>query len=314
MKDSNINIVVKYLANEALSPKEQDLVLSLQSSNSQEFKEIEAIYRSNIFTGLKFNSSQAYQRVKEQLEYAEKKPIIIPLHRKAWLQMAAGILILISISLFAASQYHWEVKQVNTTAALEEISLPDGSQLILDKNTSISYQRTIFSEFNREVSMSGRAHFHITKDPKRPFTVHSAVVDVTVLGTQFTINEHHARTQIVLDEGMIRLSGNESANGIVLDKPGMQILLTETSIIKEDRVSPELYASWKDERLSFNHCSVKDVVQFLDDTYGVQAIIENPEDLHAKLFGSAPSDDPYLIIKAIGEILNTQIKSKSKTK
>jgi ferric-dicitrate binding protein FerR (iron transport regulator) len=314
MKDSNINIIVKYLAKEDLSPEEMDLVLSLKQSNDQEFKEIEAIYHSQIFSNMNFDASVAYRKVMEQLEKAEKRTNIRPLYGKAWLQIAAGILILVSIGIFAAGQYHWEVKQSNTTAALEEVSLPDGSEIILDKNASISYQRTIFSAFGREISMSGRAHFHITKDPQHPFTVHSSVVDVTVLGTQFTINEINARTQIVLDEGMIRLSGNESANGIVLDKPGMQILLTETSIIKEDQVSPELYASWKDERLSFNHCSVREVIQFLEDTYGVQAIIENPDDLNAKLFGSAPSDDPYLIINAIGEILNTQIKSKSKTK
>jgi len=314
MIDSNIHIIVKYLAGEELSQKELELVLSIEQSNRKEFDEIRDIYHSNIFDKLDFDSSKAYQNILKKLERDSKTLNHKPLFQKTWFRVAASLLLLISIGFFTAKNYHWEIKQTNTTASIQKIILPDGSELMLDKNASISYERTIITDFERKISMSGRAHFHITKDPEHPFTIHSSVVDVTVLGTQFTINENNGQTQIVLEEGRIQLSSNENVEGVTLDKPGMQIILTKFSIVKENMVSPELYASWKENRLSFNQCSVQDVLQFISDSYHIETILENPDHRTTKLFGSAPSDDPYLIINAIGKILNTQIKTKSKSK
>ncbi len=50
----------------------------------------------------------------------------------------------------------------------------------------------------------------------------------------------------------------------------------------------------------------------MEDTYDIQTKINDKEDLTKTLLGSAPSDDPYLILNAISEILDTKIEIISK--
>jgi len=313
MKESNINIVIKYLAKEELSSEEFELVNYLKESNAEEFEEIQTAYDCNIFSKLSFDSSAGFTNVKEKLK-EENKSIKIPFHHRKWIQIAASALILISIGILGGAFFSWDVSLNNQTSQLKSILLPDGSEVILDKKASIHYSRTLFTKFDRQVSLHGRAHFHITKNPEHAFVVHNPMTDVQVLGTQFTINQMPDITQIVLEEGIVWLSGPEMEENILLNNAGSEVLLSNGIVVKEAQVSPNLYASWTQERLSFNQSTVNEVFQFLEDSYGIHVGIEDSSVLNHTLYGTAPSDDPYLIIDAINKILNTKIESNKKTK
>ena len=308
MKEANENIIIKYLAKEELSFEEFELVNYLKESNVEEFEEIQMAYESNIFSSLSFNAEEGLERVNKQL-IADKSHNKQLFYQQLWFKVAASILLLISIGILGGTQYHWDITIKNTTAKLPTIELPDGSKIILDKQSSILYSRTIFKEFDREVSLDGRAHFHITKNPDHSFIVHNPTIDVRVLGTQFTINQMEDLTQIVLDEGIIKLDGPHLQESVLMHEEGSQVILNDGELMKENIVSSTLYASWTQERLSFKQCTVNEVFLFLEDSYGIVVSIEDSSQLQHTLFGSAPSDDPHLIILAINKILDTKIES-----
>src|SRR5690606_18082388 len=64
--------------------------------------------------------------------------------------------------------------------------LPDGSKVTLNSNSSISYTEG-FTESTREIKLKGEAFFQVTKDPARPFIVHTGNIATTALGTSFNI-------------------------------------------------------------------------------------------------------------------------------
>ena len=311
MKEANENIIIKYLAKEELSFEEFELVNYLKESNAEEFEEIQMAYESNIFSSLSFDVEKGLKRVNKQLlaDESQNKQLF---YQQLWFKIAASILLLISIGILGGSQYHWNVTIKNNFAKLQNIDLPDGSEIILDKQASIEYSRTLFTEFDREVSLNGRAHFHITKNPEHPFIVHNPTVDIQVLGTQFTVNQMGDKTQIVLEEGIIKLDGPQLQENIFMHKEGSQVILNQGELMKENVVSSKLYASWTQERLSFKQCTVNEVFQFLEDSYAITVSIEDSSQLQHTLFGSAPADDPHLIILAINKILDTKIESKRK--
>lgn len=312
MKDANVNLVIKYLAKEELNSEEFELVRYLKESNAEEFEEISQAYDMNIFSSLSFDAKSGLHTVNSKLKEKQYHQHPFTFYKQVWFKIAASILLLISIGILGGTQYHWDVNYENDTAQLQNIQLPDGSELILDKNAAIQYSRTLFTEFSREVSLNGRAHFHITKNPEQAFIVHNPMVDVQVLGTQFTINQANDLTQIILEEGIIKLDGDQLESAILMGKAGSQVILNETGIIKENIVSSNLYASWTEDRLSFKQCTVEEVFQFLEDSYGIDVVVEDSAQLDRTLYGSAPSDDPHLIINAINKILNTEIESNKK--
>jgi ferric-dicitrate binding protein FerR (iron transport regulator) len=68
----------------------------------------------------------------------------------------------------------------------ERIYLTDGSTVILEKGSTLTYNPN-FNEKRREVSLEGNAFFDIAKDASRPFLVHTGDIVTKVLGTSFQI-------------------------------------------------------------------------------------------------------------------------------
>ena len=312
MENSNINLIIKHLAQEDLSSAEIELVMALKQLNPKEFSEIETAYHSDIFSSLPFDSKLAYEKLDSRITKEKETSKTIPFYSKAWIQAAASIVLFLGLSFIFASQYEWQQTHKNQTGKLEKVVLPDGSIITLDKNASYSYSRTLLEEFDRDISLKGRAYFKITKNLKHKFIVHNPLADITVLGTEFTVNQKEHSTQIILHEGKIELSGNQLERNIIIDKIGAQIIIDEFEIKKEMIISSNLYASWKDSKINFQYCQLQEILDFIEDTYDIQTEINDRNDLTKTLLGSAPSDDPHLILNAIAKILDTKIEIISK--
>lgn len=308
MDDININLIIKYLAKEDLNKDEYKLIQQFKDLHPKEFDEIEAAFQANIFTTIPFNTAKAFEKVKARIDDDAKQIKTVNFYQQAWFKVAASILIFLSVGILALTQYQWEVTLNNSTAKVQEYVLPDGSEILLDKQASVSYTRTALKSFDRKLVLKGRAYFHIMKNPTKQFIVYTTQVDIVVLGTQFTVNQQESNTQIVLNEGVIRLEGESFVDGKILSIPGAQVLLNNKSLLKDNIVSKELYASWTDQIVRFNDCTVYQVFNFLEDSYGISLSVSDSTNLDNSLYGSAPSDNPYLIIKAIEEILNINIE------
>lgn len=302
------NSLAKYFCGEA-NPEEEQLVENWKANNKVEFERYQKAFSLNIFSEQKFSPKNKAQELilKAELESA----IATKNTYRMWLRIAAVFIGLMVVGVILSSynrtlSYH----HTNLTATTETLEMPDGSEIILAANSSISYKLNWLGNFDREINFNGRAFFHITKNPEQPFSVNTENLKVTVLGTQFTVNEIGENTQVVLTEGRVRLQSKVIEEHIELNQPGDQVIVNNQSVIKHNRVDPALYAAWKEEKLYFNNCTVSEIVNLLEDSYNVQVDLSTENMLNRKLFGSAPSDDPQLIIKALSQILQRDLKEK----
>jgi transmembrane sensor len=87
------------------------------------------------------------------------------------------------------------VVQVLTGEEKRLITLPDGSSVLLKKNSEIVYP-VIFEKTNREVQLIGEAFFEVAKDSLRPFLVKTEGYTTTVLGTSFNVEAYPNATQL----------------------------------------------------------------------------------------------------------------------
>jgi transmembrane sensor len=107
--------------------------------------------------------------------------------RPAWAvaAMLSGMAITLALSL--AVLRHPVEGPVTTAAAsqLQKITLGDGSIVHIDARTRLNVE---FTPERRLVHLyAGQAVFKVAKDPARPFTVRTDVVDVTAVGTRFGV-------------------------------------------------------------------------------------------------------------------------------
>ena len=306
MKKSIDKILANYFAGEA-SADEIEKVVRYRKQHPEDFALWEKAFHASVFENKTFDVAAAKQKMLQTINRDTHRTGTATLHY--WLRVAALFagLLLIGSAVYFYRQSQPVVYQ-NSTAQLMNIILPDGSEATLDKNATLQYTKTWWGHFQRSVNMSGRIYFHVTKDAVHPFRVYGNSVSVTVLGTRFTVNELDKHTQVFLTEGKVRVESNKTKTKFVITKPGEQVIVNPNGKLIHNRINQTLYASWKANKIHFNRCTVKEVVQLLDDSYGISVNITDTSQLKRQLYGSAPADDEQLIIKALSQILQTNIE------
>ena len=99
------------------------------------------------------------------------------------------MLVLLGISFLTTQSTRKNlITQSATKGEIKTLSLPDGSQLILNANSSVTYSTDFID--NRKLILKGEAYFKVVKNPSSPFIVKTEQFETKVLGTSFTIKAY----------------------------------------------------------------------------------------------------------------------------
>ncbi len=153
------------------------------------------------------------------------------------------------------------------------VVLPDGSAVILTGESKISYPEE-FSRENRNVVMNGMAFFDVVKDSDRPFNVSSSGLNITVLGTSFSVedfqDEAYAKTTLL--EGKVCVSpksNNVHPNPAILH-PGEQYNYSRNNnSTSVSQVDAQRVTGWINGRLAIDQLTVEQLCRILERWYDV---------------------------------------------
>lgn len=106
----------------------------------------------------------------------------------------AATFLLVILGYFYLDIYSPVVQITNMSAIEKEITLPDGSLVILGPYSELSHPEK-FKE-DRWVSLNGQAFFDVVKDSLKEFKVETENSIIKVLGTSFTVNESSEENEI----------------------------------------------------------------------------------------------------------------------
>lgn len=239
----------------------------------------------------------------------------IPFFRIA---IAACFIGLVAFTLFRMLAYKpLEVQVITGANEKKNIYLPDSSFVVLNSNSTLTYSTDLGTAELREVWLEGEGFFNVTKtknhdkDAKR-FIVHCSDLNVEVIGTSFNIRKKESLTNVTLNTGKIRISVNKDPAASVELQPGdfMQYSSGAGKIIKK-KVQPELYSVWKEERYVMDHMPLKQIAQFIEDTYNYNVIISDPELEKSELSGTLRTADENTLISTIEFALDLKIVRKN---
>ncbi len=187
-----------------------------------------------------------------------------------------------------------------------KISFEDGSSVTLNANSSLRYPRFGFGEGTRRVELRGEADFQIEHTPQhQPFIVSiPSGLEVNVLGTQFTVFARSRRSQVTLRSGKVALQMKQApqASPLVM-KPGDLVVVNPSGKLSRSHTAhPEQYASWKDHHLTLNRTSLRELASILEETYGFEVEINDPELASRTATGLLPAENPEATLELIAEL------------
>ena len=186
-------------------------------------------------------------------------------------------------------------------------TLPDGSVVWLNSNSSISLPDGFSSIEKRNVELRGEALFEVAKDPEKPFIVHTIQGPaVKVLGTKFDIDAYSSDKVITtLYEGSVELRGNNEILAVL--KPGEQaVYYPGTGKVEVNRGAYSNVSIWKEDVLTFKDEQLSDIVPKLERFYHVDIIVdkESLNDLHlsGRAFKTYSIEEVLDVFKMVSDI------------
>ncbi len=204
-----------------------------------------------------------------------------------------------------------------------QIQLPDGSRVWLNASSQLTYDKD-FGQNLREVTLTGEAFFDVAKDASRPFIIHTKVIDVKVLGTEFNVRAYpnDAYTETSLIRGRVEVTVKNRpqekhylnpyekvsvANNIVNPVASLKSVAPKALVVTEPLTyyhvdSTVIETSWVQNKLIFQENETfREVALKMERWYGVQINFADEQVAQIRPFGSFKTETIAQALDALKE-------------
>jgi len=174
----------------------------------------------------------------------------------------------------------------NPPGVKSSISLADGTRVMLNAGSSLSYEENKFKEI-REVNLEGEAFFEVAHDPDRPFTVNAGGIHTTALGTSFNIMAYKGEKQTVsLCTGKVSIELPASNKDKILLSPKQAIRISpDKMLVSMERFDEEVVLAWTRKTIVFDDIELAEAIRALENWYGVNIHFQNEPNPGKRLSG-----------------------------
>ena len=232
--------------------------------------------------------------------------------------LVAGVVLAVAI-VFSNKRAAVEKVVVATNfGEIKKVSLPDGSSIILNGHSNVTFSKNWDKEQAREIWLKGEAFFDVRHlnngkrniKPFERFLVHGEGFMIEVLGTSFDIRQRRGKTEVVLQTGKIKLTLNDSDSPILM-LPGDLVSYTPTSkTIAKNKTVPENYSGWKEKKLLLTDPTLTQITNYLEDNYGKKIVIESEKIRNKKIDGPIDLNNLDDALFIISTVYNAEIERK----
>ncbi len=204
-----------------------------------------------------FSQKRAEQEILQQTKNNTKK---------VWLAAAAVVMAMLFgylyISPVATDQN--EVVYTAGTKSTENIQLPDGSAIWLNKNAAITYAE---QNGQRHVVLTGEAFFDVAHDEEKPFVIRTGKMNTQVLGTSFNIRHQTGEPTVVsVASGKVKVYDDRQT--VLLTKGEESLYHSASGKLEKNARQDPNFLSWKTEKLVFENSTIDYVIVALERHYG----------------------------------------------
>ncbi|WP_128543967.1 FecR family protein [Larkinella soli] len=285
------NLLGKFLAGETDTAESERVRhwLSQGETEQQEFGRFEKIWETagEVAQKAPVDTDAAWMKMKSRMQPASAAPgrteaAVKPLptvpRRNEWTmvwRVAAAVVLLSGLMWFFLKETETKPAEqlavAGTTGKIEKI-LPDGTRVLLNKNSRLTYPES-FAADRREVTLTGEAFFEVTPDAARPFRIRARNTTVQVLGTSFSVQAYNADVKVAVRTGKVKFSARDKA--VTLEKNEQAAFLAKSdTILKAPRVDTNIW-SFKTGRLEFDNEPLREVIQTINQVYHADVRLGN---------------------------------------
>jgi ferric-dicitrate binding protein FerR (iron transport regulator) len=270
--------------------------------NTPEFKDLEPIIKNTSnFKKPSFNTEENLEAFHKLKEKQTKKVVSINSWKK-YVAIAASLVLIVSMYFIfsnTATTVHTQLAETTN------FNLPDNSEVALNSDSEIEYSEKTWNT-KRELKLQGEAFFKVSKG--KTFDVITNQGTVTVVGTQFNVQERDNFFQVRCFEGKVKVSVYGTT---VFLTPGKGVKLVDGELNEEETFDASI-PDWLNNESNFDNVPFDVVVKEFERQFNIK--VDYDKALANKKFTGgfsyANSDDA---IESIAFPMNLKVNIKDKS-
>ncbi|WP_432712817.1 FecR family protein [Pedobacter sp.] len=214
----------------------------------------------------KINSKYRYD-TQSSWESLDKKLHIRQKTVFPWYKLAAAVLIILSVGYYFLDSNSKYVVINTKDNSLTALTLPDGTQVNMNKATTIRYNKKNFTTDRRLELLKGEVFIHVINHHAPQFVVDMGNVDAKDIGTSFNVLRNDKEVSIIVADGSVALRHLESKQQVLLKKGQVGLYSVHTEKLRSANNSNVNYKAWVDKKFIFNEVPFEEVAVQLEKVY-----------------------------------------------
>jgi len=158
---------------------------------------------------------------------------------------------------------------------IRQCSLPDGTQLHINKGSKVSYNRNEFNHEKREVWLEGEVFFDVAKDAGRLFIIHNGNLQTVVRGTSFNVKAYQELEEmsIAVRTGKVEIRDNRKI--IAELTPNEQLLYTKSDEkARESVINWQDASAWMEGKLVLQNAGIDELLLRIRQLYNTEITLD----------------------------------------
>ncbi|MGB5361110.1 MAG: FecR family protein [Eudoraea sp.] len=254
------NYLAKWLNNDL---SEKELAVFKKSAEYASYEKLMEV--SGTLEAPDFDMDRALNDLNTNKHNKNTKVIKMNPMRKLW-RVAAAIAVIFVTSYFYISTLDESVS--TQFAERNEVRLPDNSEIILNADSKITYSEKNWDK-ERNISLQGEAFFKVAKGQK--FTVATNDGLVTVLGTQFNVENRKGFFEVSCYEGLVSVIFNGKETKL---PAGNSFIAINGNVLKTETPA-NTTPSWMSNESTFKSIPLNYVLDEFERQYNVEVKTQN---------------------------------------
>ena len=234
---------------------------------------------------------------------AKKQSKVRSLYYKSAIAVAASLVLFFSISNYLTNS---DVLFTTDFGENKTIALLDNSEVILNAKSELTYNKEDW-ENKREVHLKGEAFFKVQRGST--FTVVTDNGTVTVLGTQFNVNNGNKFFEVICYEGKVKVV-NSTKDYILTPNTSIRNI---NGIVTEETLNlSAIQPTWIAGESDFRSVPLAEVIRSLENQFNIK-INSNSIDDTLLFTGSFDNKNIDIALSSVFNTINMQYSIKNKT-
>lgn len=229
---------------------------------------------------------------------------------KRYLSIAACLLLISSLAVrfFKADD---TIRIATGPAEQKKLTMPDGSQILLNQNTEILYNKNSYSQTRAIELVKGEAYFDVVHSNTHPFRINASNFQIRDIGTSFNVKYDGKSVLVTVSSGVVSLSDNLNKHAVTLTANQKGIGNVTSADVVSAANDETNYKAWADHNFQFLNATVADVIQEVSEVYGAHIVMADSAIGRRKITLAFHNQDIDSVMSIIGQTMQLKIEKKA---